>query len=144
MNELVLVEEGAPQGCIKPELGRLLAAYDWGILSEDEEALFEEHLLRCRACVFELESVWKIGAALRVPSPQKHKTHWLPVGVAAAAAALLIFLEVGMPGPGSRDDGALARDTLRATSPNQSTFTFTLETTPRENFSFQLNVPESS
>jgi hypothetical protein len=50
--------------CQDPELGRLIAAYEMGLLEEKEQARFEAHLSICPACLEELYAQAPAAAAL--------------------------------------------------------------------------------
>lgn len=133
----------ATEGCVDPDVGMLLAAYDWGLLSNEDADRFEYHLVHCTACAAELERLWNTSAGIR--SVRRQRTRWVPVGVAAAAAALLLFLELGGHNGSVQMTGSPDHDTLGIETPaEQATFTFHLETTPEEGFTFDLNVPETS
>ncbi|TKJ36566.1 hypothetical protein CEE37_14900 [candidate division LCP-89 bacterium B3_LCP] len=54
--------------CIDAELGRLIALYELGQLSDDERDRFEEHLLKCDFCLGEIEEKMPVISAF-----QEHK-----------------------------------------------------------------------
>ncbi len=143
MNEQPLKYESFTiDGCREPLKGRLLAAYEWGMLTEDDETEFEEHLLVCEACASELESTYSTGETLRLTRQRKRKFAWAWAGFAAAAATVLFVYEAVGPS-GTPNEGAMTA--VESSQPAQdvqmASWTFELEVPNSNNFSFELDVP---
>jgi len=49
------------QSCNDPSRGRLLAAYELGILAEEERKLFEDHALHCSTCI---DALYELSAEM--------------------------------------------------------------------------------
>ncbi|MBN1424719.1 hypothetical protein JXA88_09185 [Candidatus Fermentibacteria bacterium] len=132
----------APIGCTSPGMGRLLAAYEWGLLASPEEEAYEEHLVACQACAQELASSIRTGSVLRSRPAKRHMV-LLPVGAAAAAAAVLVFSQfLGF----GRSELAVSNppiDTVAAPV-QQATMTFELTVPSPTQFSYELQVPGTS
>lgn len=132
----------APVGCIRPDLGQLLAAYEWGLLASEEEDAYERHLVGCPACAGELHSTAQMGGALR-HRPAQRRRLWLPIGAAAAAAAVLMFSQL-LGSTGSRlAETSFPTDTVAAPA-QQATMTFELRIPSQTQFSYELQVPGAS
>ena len=50
--------------CLDPEVGRMLHAFELGILTEQESVIFEQHLLRCEHCFQNLSAFQAEAEAL--------------------------------------------------------------------------------
>jgi anti-sigma factor RsiW len=53
------------KNCRQPELGKLLHAYELGMLSDDDRTRFEAHLLDCEACFGEITQLEGVSSLLR-------------------------------------------------------------------------------
>jgi hypothetical protein len=51
--------------CTEPGIGRLLHAYELGILSEDDQIRYERHLLACESCSAKVQRLLEVGRLLR-------------------------------------------------------------------------------
>jgi len=130
----------APAGCTNERIGRLLAAFEWGLLTSEEEERVEEHIIGCAACAAELNSMWAVGTAIR--TSRKHHVGWKPIGAVAAAAALFLTIGLGMLDRYEKHVNPLMSDSLDSQSgQSMVTFSYELTTTEDEGFSFNLDIP---
>jgi hypothetical protein len=138
------LELSLPWDCREPAMGRMLAAYDWGILSPGDEQQFEQHLLHCPACARELSTSWQVGASIRACRRHRPRFAWLSVGLAAAAAAVFVIIEFGdVMNPRGRpvDPG----ETVQAVpAPESASWTFELDIPNSNSFSYNLDIPGPS
>ena len=51
--------------CKKPDMSKLITAYELGTLPEDLREAFEEHLMECDACFEELADMEPVATRLR-------------------------------------------------------------------------------
>ena len=136
------LELSLPWDCTDPAMGRRLAAYEWGLLSPEEDHQFEQHLLQCPACAAELESSWAAGVGIRASRRDRSRYAWVSVGLAAAAAVLFIILEFGgVMNPHGRPAGL--SETQKA-APEQVSWTFELDIPSSDSFSYNLDIPGPS
>lgn len=132
----------APRGCVQPELGSRLAAYEWDLLPPPEDASFEEHLVACPACAAELASTSRLGAGMRV-RPRSARRVWLPVGAAAAAAVVVLFSQL-LNAPRREAVASVPSDDSAASPAQQATMTFELRIPQQTSFTYDLSIPGSS
>lgn len=138
------LELSLPWECREPTMGRMLAAYEWGLLNSTEEEQFEQHLFQCAACAAELASSWPVGESVRVRRRHSRRFAWLSVGLAAAAAAVFVILELGgvMNSPDIPVSLSETDEAVSATAP--ASWTFELDIPNSNSFSYNLDVPGSS
>jgi hypothetical protein len=129
----------APDGCTDPARGQLLAAYEWGLLTPGEDHGFEEHLVSCEACATELLATSRTTAALRSTRPRRTRV-WLPLGAAAAAAAVLLFSNLLSQPRDDQTASLVSTDTVAAPV-QQAAMTFELNVPSQSQFSYELAVP---
>jgi len=51
--------------CSNPKIGRLIARYEFDLVSKDEKALFEAHLLECEYCIEDLYSMSHVTQTIK-------------------------------------------------------------------------------
>ncbi|MCU0610729.1 MAG: zf-HC2 domain-containing protein [Candidatus Eisenbacteria bacterium] len=128
-----------PEGCTDHEAGSLLAAYEWGLLASAEEDAFEAHLIGCAACAQELSQAGRVGDAIRSRGRRRSRV-WIPIGAAAAAAAILTFSHVLSPPQSGIAVTSLQTDTVSSPA-RQATMSFELSVPSQTRFSYDLSVP---
>lgn len=109
----------SPEPMDHPSPDRWLA-YHRGQLSEDEEALLQEHLVRCRDCFDLCEAAAAFAEPAEEPDagPRRRPLQgWLPMALAASLVAM-----VGLTAWNLRQQSTL--ETLRAPQPDALIFDF--------------------
>ncbi len=90
--------EDAPKDCRDPELGRLLAGHELGLLTPEERRRFDEHVYACDACFAELYAMDPATKILRHARPALRaapgRRRWLAVAAVAAAAIVVSVVSV--------------------------------------------------
>ena len=133
-------DASAPPGCNDQRIGRMIAAYEWGLLTSEEEQYVEEHIIGCPACAHELNTMWAVGAVIR--ASRAHRVGWKPIGAVAAAAALILTIGLGMLDRYEKQVDPLMGDSLNnQSSQSMVTFSYELTTKREEGFSFNLDIP---
>ncbi len=130
-----------PRGCTDPSMGRLLAAYEWGLLGKHERDGFEEHLVSCDACSAELLATAHVGAAMRASRVHPSRA-WVPLAATAAAAAVFALFSV-MEGQHREAPVPVVETDPASAAVQEATFTFELNVPRMARFSYDLSVPGS-
>jgi tetratricopeptide (TPR) repeat protein len=134
---IIPASPGSGAGCLDAEL---LAAYIDGRVTAAERSEVEAHLARCESCHFVFAESFRESAE-RVPQAQASRrwsgpTLWRAAAGLAAAAAVVIAVQVGRDGPEDADQpGAVAPvnvalNELQAASGPYRTFEGRLSDTP--------------